>query len=160
MNWTRKRVAERWGMPFWELVAAIYEQGFNRRQAGQIVGMEPKGFRALLSQHPERNPWGSPNVVANYVRDTGEPFKDALLRMQREGYSGNAAARAIGFSGQRTASGLRYAMKVRGIEVEFKKKAAPPKLKPISRGPAVYKGWPTWGRIYEMAQSSSQGMTN
>lgn len=150
-NVTRKRVTERWGVPFWQLVSDIYEQGFNRTDAARIVGMQRRYFSALLMQHPNDNPWGSSNVVANYVRDTGEPFRDALLRMQREGYSYDAAGRALGYVGKGAGTALRHAMKARGIDVKFEW-VPPVKEKPIrvDRGPNVQRGWPTWEQIYAM----------
>lgn len=118
-NWTRKRVEERWGVPFWQLVNDLHAQGFNRTKAAAALGMDKGGFAALVRNSSTNNPWGSPNIVANYVRDTGESFRDALQRMAREGYSFSAATRAIGFAGMNPGAGLRYAMKVRGIEVKF-----------------------------------------
>jgi hypothetical protein len=113
--------------------------------------MERNAFTALLRANQDNNPWGSSNVVANYVRDTGEPFRDALLRMQREGYSLNQVNRAIGFCGASQNSGIRYAMKVRGIDIKFE--WVPPvkvKRKKVDRGPNVTKGWPTWEQVYAM----------
>ena len=149
-NWTRRRVSERWDMPFWQLVADIYDQGFNRTKAALILGMQGRAFNAILIQHPRDNPWGSSNIVANYVRDTGEPFRDALLRMQREGYSLAAAGRTIGFVGG-GGDGLRHAMRVRGIDIKFEW-VRPVKVTPkrVDRGPNIGKGWPTWGQIESM----------
>lgn len=153
-SWTRNRVSERWGIPFWDLIRDIFDQGFNRAKAAAIVGMDRNAFTALMRANPDNNPWGSCNVVANYVRDTGEPFRDALLRMQREGYSLNMVNKAIGFCGASQNSGIRYAMKVRGIEMQFD--WAPPKKakrKKADRGPNVTKGWPTWGQVYAMVKN-------
>ncbi len=153
LNVTRKRVADRWGLPFWQLIRDIQAQDFNRAEAAKIVGMGYKGFTALLRDNPDKNPWGSCNVVVNYVRDTGEPFRDALLRMQREGYSFNRASREIGFSGANTAYGLKYAMKARGIEVKFEWVRQPKEArKKVDRGPNVTTGWPSWQQIDVMKQ--------
>lgn len=148
MNGTRKRIEARWGIPFWDLLSDICGQGFNRTQAAAIVGMQRQAFSALLMGHPERNPWGTSNIVATYVRDTGEPFRDALLRMQAHGYSLCAASKAIGFAG---VNGLKHAMRARGIELVFThtREFKPPK-KAHDRGPNVTKGWPTWEKIYEI----------
>lgn len=155
-NVTRKRVTERWGIPFWQLISDIHEQGFNRTQAAAIVGMQRRYFSALINAHPQDNPWGSSNVVANYVRDTGEPFRDALLRMQREGYSLAAAGRAIGFVGG-GGDGLRHATKARGIDVRFDW-VRPVKQTPrrLDKGPNVTTGWPTWDKIAVMLRPASQ----
>lgn len=155
-NVTRKRVSERWGIPFWQLVSDIYEQGFNRTKAAFILGMQRQAFNALLAKNPQDNPWGSSNVVANYVRDTGEPFRDALLRMQREGYSLAAAGRAIGFVGG-GGCGLTHAMKARGIDIKFEW-VRPVKVTPkrVNRGPNVQRGWPTWEKIYAMQRAPQQ----
>ena len=149
-NWTQRRISERWGVPFWDLLHDICDQGFNRTKAAYILGMQRQAFNAILIQHPQGNPWGSSNIVANYVRDTGEPFRDALLRMQREGYSLAAAGRAIGFVGG-GGDGLRHAMRVRGIDIKFEW-VRPVKVTPkrVGRGPNIGKGWPTWGQIGSM----------
>lgn len=154
-KWTRRRISERWGMPFWDVVRDLEAQSLNRFQAAAALGMDRNGFTLLLRQHPEHNPWGSPNVVANYVRDTGESFRAALERMAAEGYSLNAASRAIGFAGRQQNSGLRYAMKVRGIEVPFCwRPVAKAKPRKLPRGPNIQKGWPTWEQIYKLTRAS------
>lgn len=150
-KWTQNRISERWGIPFWNIVHDLEYQGLNRTQAAAALGMEKNGFTALMRDNPDRNPWGNPNIVVNYVRDTGETFRDALLRMKQEGYSLNAASRAIGFSASCQSSGLRYAMKVRGIDIKFDwVKTVKEKPKTVDRGPDVTKGWPTWKQVYEM----------
>lgn len=152
-KWTQNRISERWGIPFWDIVRDLEFQGLNRTQAAAALGMEKNGFTMLMRNNPDTNPWGSPNVVANFVRDTGETFRGALERMSREGYSINAASRAIGFSGRSTSYGLVYAMKARGIEIDFT--WVPPvkeKPKKVDRGPNVTKGWPTWEKVYGMAR--------
>ena len=156
-NWTRRRISERWGLPFWQLVADIYDQGFNRTKAALIIGMQRQAFNALLIQHPQNNPWGCSNVVANYVRDTGEPFRDALLRMQREGHSYDSAGRALGYVGKGAGTALRHAMTSRGIDVKFEW-VRPIKDKPkrVDRVPNIGKGWPTWEKIYAMQRAPSR----
>jgi hypothetical protein len=150
-NWTQKRIAERWGIPFWQLVSDLHAQDFNRTKAAAALGMDKNGFTLLLRNNPDENPWGSPNIIANYIRDTGESFRDALERMSREGYSLNAASRAIGFSGLSSNFGLKYAMRARGIDVKFKEIPSIRKSrKPVEKGPNVTTGWPTWGQIYAM----------
>lgn len=56
-------------------------------------------------------------IIAEYVADTGEKFSDALLRLQRENYTGYDAAIYIGFKSKQS---LDYAMKARGIEIQFR----------------------------------------
>lgn len=153
-NWTRKRVSERWGLPFWDIVQNICDMGFNRTKAAMIVGMERRGFNALLRETPEHNPWGSSNVVASYVRDTGESFVQALMRLQHEGHSYDSAARALGYVGKGAGTALKHAMKSRGLDVKFewvRPKAA--ERKKTERGPNIQKGWPTWDKVYEMGKS-------
>lgn len=156
--WTHKRITERWGVPFWDLVRDIFDQGFNRTQAARILGMNVRAFNAMLRRHEGLSPWGSSNIVATYVNDTGEPFLDALLRMQREGYSLAAAGRAIGFRGEGDC-GLKHAMKTRGLDVKFTW-VRPEKKKSELRapGPNMYKGWPTWKQIYA-ARNRNEGAT-
>lgn len=153
-NWTRKRITERWGVPFWDLVKDFHDQDFNRTKTAAALGMEKNGFTLLLRDNPDNNPWGSPNIVAKYVRDTGEPFRDALLRMQREGYSLNAVSRAIGFSGRSSNAGLKYAMKARGIDIKFEKVKRVRETR--KRSPNVTTGWPTWEQVYAMKRPSQQ----
>lgn len=148
---TRKQIAQRWGVPFWLLLSDIFDQGFNRTQAARIVGMQPRYLSSLLTKYRDKSPWGSPNVIANYVRDTGEPFMDALLRMQKEGFGYGSAARAFGYVGKGAATALRHAMASRGIDIKFKW-VRPIKKKPVrvGRGLNMGKGWPTWEKIYAM----------
>lgn len=56
-------------------------------------------------------------IIADYVADTGEKFSDALKRLQQENYTGYEAAIYIGFSSKQS---LDYAMKARGIEIQFR----------------------------------------
>lgn len=56
-------------------------------------------------------------IIADYVKDTGEKFSDALKRLQAENYSGYETAIYIGFKSKQS---LDYAMKVRGIEIQFR----------------------------------------
>lgn len=151
---TRNQISERWGVPFWELLRDIYDQGFNRTQAARIIGMQPRYLSSLLTQYREMSPWGSSNVIANYVRDTGEPFITALLRMQREGHSYDSAGRALGYVGKGAGTALRHAMASRGIDVKFEW-IRPIKEKPkrVDQGPNIGKGWPTWEKIYAMQRA-------
>lgn len=56
-------------------------------------------------------------IIADYVADTGEKFSDALTRLQKENYTGYDAALYIGFNSKQS---LDYAMKARGIEIQFR----------------------------------------
>lgn len=164
-NWTRKRVAERWGLPFWDIVQNLYDLGFNRTKAACALGMERCGFNALLRQNPHVNPWGSSNVIANYVRDTGEPFVAAIKRMQKEGYSLGKAARALGYLGDGASTALKHAMRTRGVFVKFEAtRPVRAVVKKTARGPNMQKGWPTWVKVYEIcnpqtARNRNEGAT-
>lgn len=118
-------VPQRWGYPFWEVVADFADQGLSRFQVARAIGYTEKHFCKLLANNPEHDPFEPYGVVANYIRDTGEGFRDALTRMSAAGYSLSAAAREIGFSSYQP---LQYAMRVRGIEITFQKYKAKPKL--------------------------------
>lgn len=122
-------VPQRWGYPFWDVVADFAAQGLSRFQVARAIGYTEKHFCKLLANNPEHDPFEPYGVVANYIRDTGEGFRQALERMAASGYSLSAAAREIGFSSYQP---LQYAMRVRGIEVTFQKRQAKPK-KPRKR---------------------------
>ena len=152
-NWTRKRISERWGRPFWDVVRDVHYQGFNRTKAALIVGMERRAFNALLRQNPSENPWGSSNVIATYVLDTGEPFVEALSRLQSEGHSYDSAARALGYAGKGAGTALKHAMQARGVEVKFEWIRPEAAIRKKSdRGPNMEKGWPTWEKVYAICK--------
>lgn len=113
----RRSVPARWGYPFWEVVRDFAEQGLNRRQVAEAIGYTKVHFYRLLADNPDKDPFEPYGVVANYVRDTGEGFREALERMAAAGYIISRAAREIGFTHKRS---LRYAMRVRGIDVKFR----------------------------------------
>lgn len=142
-NGSRRAVEERWGYPFWEVVRDFAEQGLNRSQVAQALGYSPKGFQELLVDDPENDPFESSNIVAGYVRDTGEGLQSALSDMAARGFTFTEAARAIGFKSPR---GLRFALEARGIpDPGFTRrvaKAKPPKKQWNWTTPRVPSGGP------------------
>ena len=143
-NMTRQRVAARWGLDFWQLIADFAYQGLSRFDTARAIGYRPDSFCTLLSAHPEHDPFDPSHKPSAYVCDTGEPFVEAVKRMADSGMSLSETARAIGYSSTR---GLRHAMGVRGVVAEFKPGFRPPKAKP-KREPQITRGWPTWKQIY------------
>lgn len=118
----RRVVPDRWGYPFWEVVRDFAEQGLSRAQVAKAIGYSVSSFMDLLLKNPESDPFEPANIVANYVRDSGESLKDALAEMAARGFTISEAARFIGYEG---AEGLRYAMKARGIpDPGFQRKKA------------------------------------
>lgn len=137
-------------MPFWQLVADFADQGLPRSDVAKALGYHRDGFYDLLSRNPSKDPFESSNIVAAYVRETGETFRSALERMSAAGMSKNAAAYVIGYS---DGFGLARAMEARGIEIEFKPKLGRPRIREIKepRGPGITRGWPSWEEVYKMS---------
>lgn len=118
----RRVVPDRWGYPFWEVVRDFADQGLSRAQVAKAIGYSVSSFMDLLLKNPERDPFEPSNIVANYVRDSGESLSEAVAHMAARGFTISEAARFIGYEG---AEGLRYAMKVRGIaDPGFQRKEA------------------------------------
>jgi AraC-like DNA-binding protein len=111
-----RRVEERWGQPFWSVVAQFAEQGLSRKAVAQALGYAPNYFTQLLARHPEQDPFETFGNVLAYVKDTGEGFEAALRRMAAAGYHISRAAREFGY---KRSDHLRTAMRLRGISVEF-----------------------------------------
>lgn len=135
----QSEVEERWGLPFWQVVQGLHDQGLSRSEAARALGYadrNPKNgvriFLNLLERHPEKDPWRGSyrRVPLRYTLETGESFRDAVLRLAKT-HTIKEAALAIGY----TSSGaLRYAMRVRGIEAEFRRRQ--PSVAPEARKPA------------------------
>lgn len=100
----------------WEQIRNHANEGWSRAETARHLGYRADYFCKLLAAHPDKDPFDQYGVVVNYVRDTGEQFKTALVRMAKEGYCLSQAARLIGFTQH---NALRYAMRVRGIKVVF-----------------------------------------
>lgn len=124
-NAKREAIELRWGMDFWSLVIDFANQGLSRRQTGLALGYSWQHFHCILRKRPDADPFEEYGVIANYIRDTGEPLGVALKRMAKAGYTFCQAQREIGYCDN--GNPLRYAMKVRGIEVEFSEFKAKPK---------------------------------
>lgn len=124
-NAKREAIEERWGCDLWMLIGAFAEQGLSRAQTAKALGYSVPHFCALLRDRSDADPFEEYGVVANYVRQTGEAFGDALRRMAAAGYTFSQAQREIGYCDN--GNPLRYAMRVRGIRVEFAKVEAKPK---------------------------------
>lgn len=147
---TRKReVEERWGVPFWQLVADFADQGLTRFDTARAIGYRPDSFCKMLAQHPKRDPFDASAVALAYLKDTGETIRQALERMAAEGRSWGYAARVIGYSQCDT---LKRAAIKRGIIVQMNSKhTGRPRLHPVAqkRGDLTL-NWPTWERVYEI----------
>ena len=124
-NAKREEIEDRWGMDFWSLVRDFANQGLSRRQTGMALGYSWQHFHSILRKRPDADPFEEYGVIANYIRDTGESFGVAIRRMAAVGYTFAQAQREIGYCDN--GNPLRYAMKVRGIDVEFSKVKAQPK---------------------------------
>lgn len=116
LSYKMKRIEERWGLPFWSLVAQFADQGLSRRAVALALGYAPNWFTRLLADNPDRDPFEAYGNVAAYIKDTGESFESALLRMASQGFHLLRAAKEFGYT--RT-DHLRKAMRLRGISVEF-----------------------------------------
>lgn len=138
-------VSARWGLPMSAILRDLHAQDLTRKQAAEAIGMGYQNFAMMLRKHPDLNPWGTASVVTQYLQDTGESLGAALARLASEGYTLNAASKAIGFAKN---SSLRYAMRVRGIEVNFPERKAKPKVPARPRSAAVK--WPTWAKVFAM----------
>lgn len=119
----QREVEARWGMPFFDVLADLAAQDLNMRDAGRAIGYETwnqyVALRQVLDRHPDQNPWAHHHSVpAQYTLDTGESFKDAVVRLSKT-HTVTEAARAIGYTGDKPAGNLRYAMKAHGIEATF-----------------------------------------
>jgi len=90
-------VEERWGYPFWEVVRDFAEQGLDRAKVSRALGMNYNHLNVLLNDHPESDPFPPSNRQVAYLRDTGETFKAAVLRLNAEGVGVEQAARELGF---------------------------------------------------------------
>lgn len=124
-NAKREAIEARWGCDLWALVRAFAEQGLSRAQTAKALGYSVPHFCAILRDRSDVDPFEEYGVVANYVRQTGEAFSTALRRMAAAGYTFTQAQREIGYCNN--GDPLKYAMRVRGIEVEFAKVTARPK---------------------------------
>lgn len=122
-NSPQKRVPQRWGYPFWEVVRDFADQGLTRFDVARAIDCTPQHFCKLLTANPDKDPFEPYGVVEAYVRHTGEAFGDALRRMAAEGKTHAEASREIGFTGK--GPSLQYAMDVRGIEVAFRRARDP-----------------------------------
>lgn len=145
----QRQIEARWGVPFWQLVSDFADQGLPRSDVAKALGYHRDGFYDLLTRNPRKDPFESSNIVASYVRETGESFRAALERMAADGMSKNAAAVAIGYADSWS---LGRAMIARGITVKFTPKLGRPRIHPVpvERGPNVTSGWPSWGQVYAM----------
>lgn len=125
----QQRIEARWGQPLWDLLRDFAEQGMNRHQTAHALGIQPAVFHNLLARYHERDPF--PPVVGiptQYTLDTGESFRAACLRMAAT-HTITEACREIGYA---HINPFKYAMRVRGIEVEFRSRADKAK-KPMSQ---------------------------
>lgn len=145
----QRQIEARWGVPFWQLVADFADQGLPRSDVAKALGYHRDGFYDLLTRNPHKDPFDSSNIVAAYVRESGESFRAALERMAAAGMSKTAAAVAIGYADSWS---LGRAMVARGVIVKFTPALGRPRIHPlpVERGPNVSSGWPSWSQVYEM----------
>ena len=118
MSRGRKMVEERWGYPFWEVVRDFAEQGLDKAKVSRALGVNYNHLNALLNENPDRDPFPPSNRQISYLRDTGETFKAAVLRMHAAGVRVSYAARDLGFS---DATALRRHLDSRGMTGLFVK---------------------------------------
>lgn len=117
-------VEARWGLPFGQIIRDLHSQGLSRSAAARVLGYteaNPKNghrvFMNWLARHPEQDPWGSSSVAVQYTKQTGEAFRDAVVRLAKT-HTATQAAVELGFSG---VAPLRYALARRGIHVQFQR---------------------------------------
>jgi len=108
----QKRVEQEYGKPFWEVIKQLADDGNSRADVCRIIGYRPNGFSQLLKTNPDKNPFESVNIPANYFRQTGETLVAGVRRMRASGMSLDACAIAVGYSGD---FALKRAMKARGV---------------------------------------------
>lgn len=144
----KRQVESRWGLPFWDLLSDFADQGLSRFDVARAIGYRPDSLCALLNANPGKDPFEMSNRVVAYLLDTGETFGQAVNRMANQGLTVTEAAQAIGYS---CPSGLRYAMRTRGISVTFNSPKRKSRKKTI-RGPNVTTGWPTWAEVYAIGK--------
>ena len=116
-------VGKAFGQPLWLVVATLAAEGYNRAEVARRIGYRADSFSQLLKRNPDKDPFDSTCIPANYVSQTGESFGDALRRMAAEGMSKNDAAIAVGYSGK---FALSRAMKARGLDIKFGVQRAKP----------------------------------
>jgi hypothetical protein len=149
----KRQVEARWGLEFWQLVRDFADQGLPRCDVAKALGYTRDGFYALLTANPSRDPFEGSNIVAAYIRDSGEGFREALERMRDEGRSWEYAAKAIGYC---DGSRLKRAAQMRGVMIELRGKPGRPRST-VSRKPTVSNfttKWPSWNKVYAMGKSS------
>lgn len=108
------QVEERWGMRFWQLISDFAHQGLPRSDVAKAIGYTTHGFYELLYKNPELDPFEDSNIVAGYVRDSGEAFSAAVNRMAGQGLSGRKIAHAVGYADWTSA---KKALEARGLQV-------------------------------------------
>ena len=112
-------IEERWGIPFWQLLADFADQGLPRSTACKALGYSRCWFYQVLRNNPDKDPFPDVNIVAAYSRDTGETLKAAVTRMVEAGYTGRRIAREVGYTDW---SSLRRTLEGRGIDFPLPKK--------------------------------------
>ena len=120
----RKVLEAEWNMPLMDILNVLAARGMTRRQAADELGLNCDHMNAMVAASDEECPWERVDVVANWVRDTGEPFGDALRRMAAQGYTLTEAAIAVGYS---DCTGLINCMKARDLVVDFPRRTRAPK---------------------------------
>jgi hypothetical protein len=110
------QIEARWGMPFSQLLEDLAEQDFSMRQAAIALGCNREALRVYVASM-ERSPWAPREVAAVWLRQTGETITAAARRLA-ETHTISQAARVLGYY---NCMGLRKALKVRGVTVQFQR---------------------------------------
>ena len=113
----QRAIEEEWKMDFWEVIRIFAEKGYSRRATARAIGMHHVAFHQLLGRHEDKDPFErNISIPAAYVKDTGEPFNDAVFRLAAI-MGIKRMAVVLGYAGH---CPLRKAMKNRGLWERFK----------------------------------------
>lgn len=98
-------VTQRWGLPFWQVVADLAGQGLLRSDAARAIGYTPRGFLQLLNRAPQPITWAKrgPTGRKPRARRPAQPritaaHLDRYVELAMAGKTQQQAADAIGFS--------------------------------------------------------------
>lgn len=130
---------------FWSLLREIQATGANRKEAALQLGYNVDRFRKMLSDNPDKDPFpdSSVTVASQYLRDSGQTIGAASREMAARGMTASAAARMIGYA---TVDGLLFALKARGITIQFAPRSArsDAKCSGVLVGPGIKRAPRSW----------------
>lgn len=127
-NRKREAIEARWGRPLTDLIDDFHHQGLSQADTARALGYDPAAFCVMIHRDGLPNPWQRVSRVVEYMQDTGEPFRDAVLRLAATTHI-TAAARELGFA---STENLRIALANRSIDVEFQPYIRPRKARPAT----------------------------